>query len=340
MEEETTLKSEQTTEYVPQELLDAEAKVDAIIQGQIAPDVNTPEIQDLGTHEKEIQIPDEVKKVEEKQVVPEDSKWESRYNVLKGKYDAEVPRLHKQLESQENIISQLTQQNQTLADRISSVEARTQPQPKQPLAEIKRLNPDDFSYIGDEMTELVTGYNALAAALEDRPRGTNADPMLTSRLESLAQKVEFLTGKTQEHEADSFINKIAKEVPDWETINTDPAFVAWLGEPVPYTDKIRHDFLSEAEKAGDAGKCIDFFKDFINVNSNNIPPATKKKSMQDAVMPDSSVSSTGRTEPVKQGVTLAQLTAAAERYRAEPTIVNEKEYDRLSALYQGALRKT
>jgi len=55
------------------------------------------------------------------------------------------------------------------------------------------------------------------------------------------------------------LDHLDKAVPDWETINKDPAFLKWLGEMDPLTGIQRQELLNQAHKALDAPRVANFF---------------------------------------------------------------------------------
>jgi hypothetical protein len=57
---------------------------------------------------------------------------------------------------------------------------------------------------------------------------------------------------------------LSRSVPDWERINVDPNFLAWLGQRDPFSGQVRRNLLTEAYGSGDAARTIAFFQAYMN----------------------------------------------------------------------------
>ena len=76
----------------------------------------------------------------------------------------------------------------------------------------------------------------------------------------------------------SFEQKLAVEIPDFSTLNTDPKWIAWLDESDPYTSEPRRVFAENVYGSGDIvklKKIVDFFKE------NNALPQSQAKQRQE-----------------------------------------------------------
>lgn len=91
-------------------------------------------------------------------------------------------------------------------------------------------------------------------------------------------------------EKDRFYGTLSASVPDWETINNDPAFVKWLGAKVPYQDYTIHERLNAAGQILDSKTVIDIFKSYIDSTGGE---KKERKSLKDLVEP--STKRTGAT---------------------------------------------
>lgn len=58
------------------------------------------------------------------QSAPEDDRWEQRFRVLKGKYDAEVPRLHAAVRAKDQQLGELHQRLNDMEVRMEAMNAR------------------------------------------------------------------------------------------------------------------------------------------------------------------------------------------------------------------------
>lgn len=148
--------------------------------------------------------------------VPEE-KWEVKYKRLQGKFDAEVPRLHRENKDLRQIIEHLQQQVAQLQAAppapAPKAEGKTQPAPL--------VTPEDIDTYGEELIDLQRriareGYAEFQAAI-DALRQEKTE--LQARLDALA--------------GNSFETKLRTVVPDFDAINADPRWIAWLDEVDP-----------------------------------------------------------------------------------------------------------
>jgi hypothetical protein len=138
--------------------------------------------------------------------------WEQKYKVLKGKYDKEVPELHR-------ATKQLQEEMSSLKESLSTKRSEK----KATLEEEKTTDPD-IAYLAEEFPDI---HRAVAKMLAE---GKN--PKVEERLSSVETSV------TQQAQ-DKFFKDLAEAVPDWQTIRDDERFVTWLNEVDELTDAPR-----------------------------------------------------------------------------------------------------
>lgn len=153
----------------------------------------------------------------EPQVVP-DSKWEAKYHTLKGMYDAEVPRLHSQ-------VRELNAQVQTLIAEVERAKVQ-QPEPKATTESL--ITEQDKEAFGPDLIDLI---ERAAESKVSTLRGREAD--LMKEISDLKSQLGTVSEKQVVSDNDRFLTGLTRLVPDWETLNTDPGFLAWLAEEDP-----------------------------------------------------------------------------------------------------------
>jgi hypothetical protein len=66
-------------------------------------------------------------------------------------------------------------------------------------------------------------------------------------------------------------NDLAKEVPNWDTINNSPQFAAWLDQIDPISHKARREFLNIAHNSNLTGQVVDIFRSFLSTLAPSNP---------------------------------------------------------------------
>jgi hypothetical protein len=189
--------------------------------------------------------------------------FERKYRVLQGKYDAEIASANRQ-------IAQLNERLLTQQNLIETM--RANPAPPTPAADNthkagkKFIKEEDVEEYGKDMVEF-----AKRAALEA------IQPELdTLRSENAELKRQL--GQTQEVTAQSARERVYlaldRDVPDWQTINTNQKFLDWLGEPDVFSGTPRGELLGHAYKNNDVTRVVNIFKAFKREDSAIAPTPT------------------------------------------------------------------
>jgi hypothetical protein len=187
--------------------------------------------------------PREVKPAEPKpEVVPED--FEQRYRTLRGKYDAEVPRLHQEVNTLRAEIAELTKKVSTPAPK----------EPEKPKAKASYVTDADRQEFGDELIDV---QRRVAREVADE---------FQEQLKAQAAIIEELKGQVTSTGSQvgqmGFAQKLAHLVPDFDEIDHDKRWVAWLNEYDPMLRGPRRERAKAAFDAGDAEAVADYVKLF------------------------------------------------------------------------------
>lgn len=211
--------------------------------------------------EQEQEQPEPPRKAEPKD---DEDKWETRYKVLQGKYNAEVPLLQRQKRELEERLERL----ETL---VSSMEER---RTEASSAETEKLVTDEeMADYGPEFMDMV-GRMA---------RQVNRDEIarLNNTINQLQNQLQNVGGKVQKTEQESIYGQLDKNVENWREINRDPQFLEWLALRDPFSGLVRREMLQEAFNRADAPRVIAFFNGFLRehaavTESGNRGPGKKK----------------------------------------------------------------
>jgi hypothetical protein len=162
-----------------------------------------------------------------------EEKWEQKYKTLKGMYDAEVPRLHADLRDLKAQVDSLRKASET-----KPVET------KKPAAAEKLVTDADVEAFGQDLIEV---QRKVAREVASEFRG-ELDAM---RAENEKLREQLTSTGTQVSEA-SFEQRLYRMVPDFEAVNADPKWIAWLNEVDPLLRAPRSSVAQQAFNRGDA----------------------------------------------------------------------------------------
>jgi hypothetical protein len=163
--------------------------------------------------------------------VPEET-WQQKYRTLQGMYDAEVPRLHAKVKELETAITQLrTQQAEKPVER-------TEPSKKSLVTDA------DVETFGADLIEVQRKVaREVAAEFETRLEALAAE---NAKLRDELIQTDSRVGEV------SFDQKLRYLIPDFDQINNDPKWIAWLDEFDPILRSARRTVAQDAYARGDA----------------------------------------------------------------------------------------
>lgn len=288
------------------------------------PDIKKPE---ESPAEPEIQA--------EPQAQPAGEDWSHKYSVLKGKYDKEIPDLRAQLNramaTVENLNSLILATSQTMPQsgqgQVQVQGGNGEGKVPQQLA---NLDVNKWDGYGEEMTELVNVVNNLIAENNN----------LRGQLGQVAKKAEA-------GEMESYFSVLDEACPDWEVVNKDPGFLAWLQQADEMTGYPRITILKAHEARRNAKGVASFFTTWKTImgagSTGNEPvePQTQKENpLAGQVVPEGAApqhgAPSGNTNPEPRIVTPKEFSEASKLMalgRMDP-----KEFRKIQVAFQRTLR--
>jgi hypothetical protein len=247
---------------VPEQLLDADGQPVAV----------KPEI------DKDAQI------VEPEVDKPADP--DHKYKVLQGKYNAEVPRLQSELKESREQVAELRQRINNTESLIASMNAVAPPaEPEAPT--LPGITDEEREQFGPDLIDVIERVSAAKILPQVDSRLAPVD----SRVRTVEQSAGQAANIAARSERDRVLTTLAGAVPEWETQNEQPEFLAWLNENDAYAGVPRGRLLTEAFQANDANRVIAFFKGFQTENavvtpSVSTPPVVEPQvNLADVVAP-------------------------------------------------------
>jgi hypothetical protein len=202
--------------------------------------------------------------------------WELKYRVLNGKYAAEVPRLAAELRDAR---AQLASAQAT--PTVVSVAASA---PSAAVTAVTEQYGEDFA----------TAVQAIASA---------ATQPLRDELSSRTAAVE---AQTAENGRQGFLRDLSTHVQNWQTIDRDPGFTAYLDEFDAMSGRTRREFFNEADARNDSARVATFFATYQRSTSTVTAPAVEPApSVEHLISPDSSRAS--EAPPGQKHWTVAEI---------------------------------
>ncbi len=202
-----------------------------------------------------------------------EEKWEQKYKTLKGMYDAEVPRLHADLRDLKAQVDALRKA------------AETKPvEPAKPAVAEKLVTDADVEAFGSDLIEV---QRKVAREVAAEFRG-ELDAM---RAENEKLREQLNNTGTQVSEA-SFEQRLYRLVPDFETVNADPKWIAWLNEVDPLLRAPRATVAQQAFNRGDAEGVAHYVAMFKKSVAPVEPTADKTTELELQIQPNRSATST------------------------------------------------
>lgn len=180
--------------------------------------------------------------------------YEQRYKVLQGKYNAEVPRLSKQMRDLE---TELDSARHLLA---AMEDARPAATPTGDETDYSNLvTSEERTEYGDDLLDVV-GRRATQTLMPELQKLVNRFEKVESRLGDVSQNMARSAQDQLKHD-------LAVAIPTWETLNSDAGFNSWLNEQDLFTGTARRTLLHEAYNLGDSKRVIAFFQAYQQENA-------------------------------------------------------------------------
>lgn len=254
-----------------------------------------PELYEEETEDKTDDVPQETEE-DQAQVdepVQQDTKqtdeqddWKQKYYVLKGKYDAEVPRLQHELNE--------------LKREVSSIVSHVKAEPKTEDEIPKELLDDpSIKYLAEEYPDVMKALVAFQKKVGDK-----------SEVEQRISTVEKRQAASAE---EKFVNDLNRLVPDWIAINKDSRFVDWLNQEDNLSGYSRYQLAMSHQNNLNASRVAAFYNEFkkefgIENTDETQSQSANKKDMSKFVAPKTSSSGAINSKPNNDTITREFVT--------------------------------
>lgn len=247
--------------------------------------------------------------------------FETKYKVLQGKYNSEVPELHRRVHGLETNLQQAIER---LNDASKAKESAPEQRPT--------ANPQDVENFGQDLVEMVTrvagsSLGKLQQMLDSKFAAIETD---------IAKLKHSVSGTSQQIAVTAeqmFFTELGKAVPNYMDINDSVEFKQWLAEPDPVYGVPRQAALDRAQQQLNAQHVVAIFQAF----APPAPQAPAPDPVERQMSPRSTA--TPQVAPVndKPVITTAQVTRFYDDVRRGMYRGKEAEAARIEQVINAAL---
>jgi len=185
--------------------------------------------------------------------------FKQKYATLRGKYDAEVPRLHQQ-------VKELTDQMNAIRYEAEAAKKAEAEKPKEKVSYVTDADREEY---GDDLIDF------------QRRVAKEASQEYEDRFEQQARVIEQLQQQISNTGSQvgevGFTQKLNALVPGFDQLDNDERWVAWLNEYDPMTRGPRRDQAQAAFNAGDA----EAVAHYVGLFRESVEPVANGKSDRD-----------------------------------------------------------
>lgn len=251
---------------LPKALADAEARADALINGNggkteeaepanadPAPEANQPGQQPQGTPPQ--------------QDPQEQTDYKHKYDVLQGMFNTtnnELKTLKDQLRQLESRpdnsaqLQQLQQQLQTLQQQNEQLKQQASAQ--QPI----QYNEALVSEYGEEFAKAVAEQSRSTYSADIKQMQSHYEAQLNELKQQLASTQQHVSQTSQDARMQHLSHMLSQQNIDFNRVDSDPEFHQWLAqEESPFSGQTRQELLSRAYQSGDLQRTARFYSAFM-----------------------------------------------------------------------------
>ena len=250
--------------------------------------------------------------------IPEEisDSFKQKYSTLKGKYDAEVPRLHQQ-------VRELSEQMDAIRKDAEVSQKVESEKPKERVSYVTDADRDEY---GDDLIDFQR-----RVAKEHAQEFEGRFEQQAKVIEELQKKISTTDSQVGEQ---GFTQRLNALVPGFDQLDNDERWVSWLNEYDPMSRGPRRDQAQAAFNAGDA-EAIAHYVSLFNGSVNPVEDSKgdRQKELEKQVSPNRSAS-TASTKSAGQSnkiYSAASSEKAWTKIRALNTKGSYEEAEKLEA---------
>jgi uncharacterized protein YnzC (UPF0291/DUF896 family) len=230
-----------------------------------------------------------------------------------------------------NTTAELRQARQLVADREAKLndQAKRIAQLEQDFASLQRQHSTpDLSVLSEDDLTMLGEDNAVAFA---KMAENAVEKRLQERLEAERKRREAEEAEAHKQaEADrqrsqfleDFKARLKSQVPEFDKVDNDPGFNAWIQEIDPITQRSRTELLSGATWNGDVGRAASFYKEYVD--------QTRSDPRENLVQPQPAGESTSM--PLNEGKKIWTRAEISHFYNHTKPQLNKRDPARAAAI--------
>ena len=220
--------------------------------------------------------------------------FKQKYATLRGKYDAEVPRLHQQ-------VKELTDQMNAIREEAQAAKKAEAEKPKEKVSYVTDADREEY---GDDLIDFQR--RVAKEVSQDYEERFEQQSRVIQDLQSKISNTDNQVGEV------GFTQKLNALVPGFDQLDSDERWVAWLNEIDPMTRGPRRDQAQAAFNSGDA----EAVAHYVGLFRGSVEPVANGKSDR-------------QTELEKQVTpSRSASTVASKSSNNSSKVYSEKELDR------------
>ena len=220
--------------------------------------------------------------------------FKQKYATLRGKYDAEVPRLHQQ-------VKELTDQMNAIREEAQAAKKAEAEKPKEKVSYVTDADREEY---GDDLIDFQR--RVAKEVSQDYEERFEQQSRVIQDLQSKISNTDNQVGEV------GFTQKLNALVPGFDQLDNDERWVAWLNEIDPMTRGPRRDQAQAAFNSGDA----EAVAHYVGLFRGSVEPVANGKSDR-------------QTELEKQVTpSRSASTVASKSSNNSSKVYSEKELDR------------
>jgi hypothetical protein len=220
--------------------------------------------------------------------------FKQKYATLRGKYDAEVPRLHQQ-------VKELTDQMNAIREEAQAAKKAEAEKPKEKVSYVTDADREEY---GDDLIDFQR--RVAKEVSQDYEERFEQQSRVIQDLQSKISNTDNQVGEV------GFTQKLNALVPGFDQLDNDERWVAWLNEIDPMTRGPRRDQAQAAFNSGDA----EAVAHYVSLFRGSVEPVANGKSDR-------------QTELEKQVTpSRSASTVASKSSNNSSKVYSEKELDR------------
>ena len=248
--------------------------------------------------------------------IPEEvsDSFKQKYSTLKGKYDAEVPRLHQQ-------VRELSEQMKAIREEAVTAEKVKSEKPKERVSYVTDADRDEY---GDDLIDFQR-----RVAKEHAQEFEGRFEQQAKVIEELQKKISTTDSQVGEQ---GFTQRLNALVPGFDQLDNDERWVSWLNEYDPMSRGPRRDQAQAAFDAGDA-EAIAHYVSLFNgsVNPVDTSKSDRQKELEKQVSPNRSAS-TASTKSAGQSDKIYSTASSEKAWNKIRTLNTNGKYDEAEKL--------